>query len=190
MPRVEKARHWAGVVYPESLPPDWQDRLQQTGLPIAISPLHDQDVNADGTPKKPHYHVIMCYDGPTTFNVVKAIFDDLGQPGPQKIGSVKGYYRYFGHLDNPEKAQYGMDGVQTINGFSILDFAELTKSQTLAIKRDLQNLILEMGFTDYDDLMDYVLFNGKDEEYDVACSNTTFFVAYLKGKWRKQGGQG
>ena len=46
-----KKRNWAFVIYPESLPEDWLDILRMSGLPIAISPLHDKDVNADGTPK-------------------------------------------------------------------------------------------------------------------------------------------
>ena len=58
-----KKRHWAFVAYPESLPEDWFDLLKQTGLKIAISPLHNQDMNADGTPKKPHYHIMLSYEG-------------------------------------------------------------------------------------------------------------------------------
>ena len=56
-----RKRNWAFVAYPESLPGDWQEILTQTGLPIAISPLHDKDENPDGTKKKPHYHVILVY---------------------------------------------------------------------------------------------------------------------------------
>ena len=43
----------------------------KTGLQCAISPLHDKDMNPDNTPKKPHYHVILTYSGPTSYNVVK-----------------------------------------------------------------------------------------------------------------------
>ena len=93
--RNVKKRHWAAVVYPESLPPDWRDIIAQTGIKAAISPLHDKDYSADGTPKKPHYHVILSYDGPTTYNAVLGLVNGrLGQPAPQPLESVKGYYRY------------------------------------------------------------------------------------------------
>ena len=66
----QKARYWSFVAYPESLPSDWKDTLTRTGLPIAISPLHDKDINPNGEAKKAHYHVILCFDGPTTYSVV------------------------------------------------------------------------------------------------------------------------
>lgn len=40
-------------MYPESMPKNWREILQKTGCPIAISPLHDKDINPDGTPKNP-----------------------------------------------------------------------------------------------------------------------------------------
>ena len=52
-----KKRAWGGVIYPESLPENWLEILQNSGLQIAISPLHDKDINPDGTIKKPHYHI-------------------------------------------------------------------------------------------------------------------------------------
>ena len=64
-----KKRNWAFVLYPESAPKDWKEQLSKTGLEGAISPLHDKDVNPTGEPKKAHYHIIICYPGPTTFNV-------------------------------------------------------------------------------------------------------------------------
>ena len=40
-----KKRNWTFLVYPESAPADWVSKLQATGLPVAISPLHDKDIN-------------------------------------------------------------------------------------------------------------------------------------------------
>lgn len=48
-----KKRNWVMVAYPDSLPENWLDILVQTGLPCAISPLHDRDTEATGEPKKP-----------------------------------------------------------------------------------------------------------------------------------------
>ena len=121
-----KKRNWAFVAYPESLPTDWKEQLQATGLQVAISPLHDRDVDPTGELKKPHYHVILCYAGPTSYNVVKGLTDSLKGPIPQPLEQVRGYYRYFTHMDNPEKYQYSPDTIETINGFSIMDFVELT----------------------------------------------------------------
>lgn len=174
-----KKRHWAFVAYPESLPGDWQEILRQTGLPIAISPLHNKDENPDKTVKKPHYHVILTYNGPTSFAVVKKITDKLNAPAPIALEAIRGYYRYFTHRDNPEKYQYDEKDIKTLNNFAILDFVEIKKSEVIKIKKDLQILILKELFTEYADFMDFVLTELTDAEYDVASSHTYFFDKYI-----------
>ena len=39
----DKARYFTFLLYPESIPADWKQRLELIGVPIAISPLHDRD---------------------------------------------------------------------------------------------------------------------------------------------------
>lgn len=183
-----KKRNWAFVAYPESLPTNWKEQLQLTGLQVAISPLHDKDKDPIGEPKKPHYHVILCYAGPTSYNVVKALTDSLNCPIPQPLEQVRGYYRYFTHMDNPEKYQYSPDTIETINGFSIMDFVELTKSEVLTAKRKLQSLIRERNILEYSDFMDYLQDSeNMEQEYDVASNNTYFFEKYISSRRNKQG---
>lgn len=180
-----KKRNWAFVLYPESAPADWVDILQQTGLQCAISPLHDKDIDPTGEPKKAHYHIILCYSGPTSFNVVKTICDSLNQPIPQALEQVRGYYRYLTHKDNPEKYQYADEEIRTINGFNISDFIELSKSEVLEIKKKLQELIRTECIIEYSDFMDYLLDNGMSLEYEVGSNNTYFFEKYIASKRNK-----
>lgn len=175
-----KKRNWAFVLYPESAPADWRERLEATGLPIAISPLHEFDTDPNGEIKKAHYHIILCYPGPTTYNAVLSICDSLNQPIPQAIEAVRGYYRYFTHKDNPEKFQYDERDILTLNGFSILDFADMTRSEVLGIKTRLTMLIRDEGFKEYKDFINFVLDNGTSEELDVASSNTLYFNSYIR----------
>lgn len=175
-----KKRYWGFVLYPESAPSDWMEQLQATGLPIAISPLHDRDLDPTGEPKKAHYHIILCYQGPTTYNAVKAITDNLGQPIPQPLESVKGYYRYLTHMDNPDKAQYSDKDIQHLNGFNILDFAELTRSEVFQMKRTILSIIRELQLTEYSDLIFYLEDAGLYGEMEVATNHTIFFDAVLR----------
>lgn len=178
-----KKRNWAFVLYPESAPADWREQLQKTGLPCAISPLHDRDVNATGDPKKPHYHVMMFYQGPTSYNVVKRLTDGLKQPIPQVVEQVRGYYRYLTHMDNPEKAQYAASGIQTLNGFDIGDYVDMTKSEVTKTLRALMGYIQDNNLTEYADLMDMTMCEGIPPEwFDVAASHTLFFTGYLKSR--------
>ena len=174
-----KKRNWAFLLYPESAPSDWVDRLQATGLCCAISPLHERDIDPTGVPKKAHYHVILCYSGPTSYNVVKSLTDSLQQPHPQPLEQVKGYYRYFTHMDNADKAQYSSSDIRHINGFDISDYADLTRSEVNSIKSQLIQLCRNLGIVEYSQLMDYLLDNSMKTEFDIASSNTLFFDRYL-----------
>ena len=178
-----KKRNWAFVLYPESAPDDWRERLKLTGVMGAISPLHDKDVNATGEKKKPHYHVILVYGSPTTFKNVEGLTKRLNQPIPQPLEQVRGYYRYLTHMDNPEKAQYSAADIQTFNGFDIGDFVEMTKSEATRYKRELVQFIQDNNLVEYADLLDAVMAGaGPQEWFDVASSNTLFFTAYLKSR--------
>lgn len=180
-----KKRNWAFVLYPESAPDDWIEQLRQTGLQCAISPLHDKDIDPTGEPKKAHYHIILCYAGPTSFNVVRQLTERLNQPIPQALEQVRGYYRYLTHKDNPEKYQYSDDDIKTLNGFNISDFVELSKSEVLEIKRKLQNLIREINILEYSDFMDFLLDNEMSLEYEVGSNNTYFFEKYISSRRNK-----
>lgn len=182
--KYSKKRYWAFISYPDSLPTDWQDRLMQTGLACAVSPIHDSDLQSDGkTPKKEHFHNILVFNGPTSFNVVKRISRDLlNGTLPIPLESPRGYYRYFTHLDNPNKYQYDAKAITHFNGFDVGDFLDMTKSEVLEIKKRLLTLIIENDFLEYWDFMEYLLFNGSSDEFDIASTNTIFFNSALKSR--------
>jgi hypothetical protein len=180
--KIAKKRNWAFVLYPESAPDNWREILQKSGLQCAISPLHDSDLNPDGEVKKAHYHVILCYAGPTSFNVVRALCDSLNQPIPQPLEQVRGYYRYFTHKDNPEKAQYDENEIQTINGFDIRDWIELSRSEVQKIKLELQSMIRNLDIVEYCELMDMLQDNEMRDLYDIASNNTYFFEKYISSR--------
>lgn len=195
-----KKRNWAFIVYPTkeqldklnskydgdegygSAPDDWKQKLQLSGIRYAISPLHDKDIDPTGKIKKPHYHVIVVYGNPTTYNNVKSLTDSLNSPIPQALEQVSGYYRYLTHKDNPDKFQYDEKDIQTGGGFNIADFVELSKSEVTEIKFKLQSLIRERDIEEYQEFMDYVQDNFDRTVYDVASNNTIFFNTYIKSR--------
>lgn len=135
--RGTRHRGWVWVQYPESVDGDWNGKLVNEGVPIFVSPLHDKDVNADGTPKKEHNHAVALWDGPTTYETARAIADAIGavmppkkaKPGMPKpyAANVRSALRYLCHLDNPEKAQYDPEEVTCIN-CTLADYYELISS--------------------------------------------------------------
>lgn len=185
MEKNVKKKYWAFVLYLESAPANWKEILQLRGIPVCISPYHDKDVNPDGTPKKPHYHIILCFPNTTTYNNVKSITDSLNQPIPISLDAVNGYYRYLTHKDNPEKYQYSSEDIETLNGFSIDDFVELTYTQVKTICIYLQQLIIDNNILEYSDLLDYLLTNELYTELDVASNHTLLFNTYICSRRNK-----
>lgn len=181
-----KKRNWATVVYPESAPENWIEVLKISGAQVAISPLHDRDLEADEkTPKKAHWHVMMVYPGPKSLASVKAFCSTFGGIQPVPLEAVRGYYRYLTHKDDPEKVQYDEKEIKTLNGFSIFDFIELTRTEILKIKKELVVLIMAENFIEYADFINYLLEKGSDEFLDVGMSNTYFFDKYLSSRRHK-----
>lgn len=177
---MKKARNWSFIVYEDSAPADWIEQLRIRGLVFAVSPYHDKDVNPTGEPKKPHYHVIVHYDGPTTYNHVKELCDELNQPIPIALESVVGMYRYFTHKDNPDKYQYDENYIQRFNGFDATMVLNSEEVYSALIK--IQNFILELHLLEYSELMDFLLENQYMDLWNVASSHTLFLNSYITSK--------
>jgi hypothetical protein len=183
-----KARSWAFIVYPESAPKEWREMLQQTGLQFAISPLHDSDKDPTEEEKKAHWHVIAVWRNPTTGASVRKITESVKAPVPIPLNDMRGHYRYLTHKENPEKFQYDEKDITTINGFSILDFVEKSRSEVNAFKRAIQRLILELDITEYAVLMVYLDEQDMYDEYDIASSHTYFFDKFIASRRNMQRG--
>ena len=154
-------RYWLTEIYEESAPlARVCEILTQLGAPAFISPVHDSDVNQkqdeSGNPifetKKPHRHVILCWDNSTTYNNAKNLVDAIGGVGCLKAITLRGSARYHCHLDNPEKAQYNPADEIVIGG---MDYFELIASAS-----DEEVALCEMyDFIDNHQIISYKQFN-------------------------------
>lgn len=182
----QKGRAWAFVMYPESMPQNYYELLEQTGLPFALSPLHDKDLDPTGEPKKSHYHVICYYDNTTTKkNVKENVCDLVNGTVPIKLESMRGMYRYHLHLDNPDKHQYDDRDRTFINCFEVAKVAELTSTEVSKLIKELQCLICDNDITEYSDLMDLLLHDDLINMYDVAQKHTIFINTYITSRRHK-----
>lgn len=177
----KRTRNFATVVYPESAPEDWQDILASQFIPAFISPLHDKDVNPGGEPKKPHYHVMLMFEGVKTKEQAEAIFKLIGGVGCEVVNSMRGYGRYLCHLDNPEKAQYKQEDVRCLSGADYIAVIGLVLDKYKAIGEMIDFCQLN-DIVSYSDLLEYC----RAERFDwfrVLCDNGTVVMKeYLKSK--------
>ena len=165
-----KGRNWLFIVYADSAPADWKQRLADTGLAFAVSPYHDSDENPDGSPKKAHWHVIVSYGNTTTYRNIKELRAITHGPFPLPCRSVAGAYAYFTHKNNPEKFQYDKALIERYNGFE----KALEANEVTAIMNELTHYILLQDVTEYAELLVCVMTMDGDYQ-SVAQSHTLYF---------------
>lgn len=126
----DKARYFTFLLYPESIPEDWELKLESIGVPIAVSPLHNKDKSSvEGQEfKKEHYHVIYVAKNPVTVDSiskkVKSILGDKSLSHVQIIRqSIENVYLYLTHESKDaiakNKYKYKKKDIRLINNFDI-----------------------------------------------------------------------
>lgn len=177
--RVGRTRNFATIVYPESAPENWQNLIAESKLQAFISPLHDSDINPDGTHKKPHYHVIICFDTVKTLDQAKVFTQKIGGIGIEKVSTLRGYARYLCHLDNPEKAQYSLNLVKCFGGADYQEVIALP-SDKYKILGEMIDYCTDNHVISYAELVRYARANRQDWFRCLADSGTFMMKEYLK----------
>lgn len=175
---ASRSSNWLFCVYPESLPDDWLEIIEDTHVQCAISPLHDKDINPTGEPKKPHYHVMVRYDSlKSKDQVIEDFTSKLHATQPIVCQSVRGTIRYFTHADNPEKAQYDPADIKTFSSFDVSEINRPTDSQIYEMIKEIIKYVYDNQIVYYIDLLMMTMFDPIAPPlwgYTVA-HNTTLF---------------
>lgn len=149
-------------------------------IAYVVSPYHDHDENADGTPKKPHYHVLMKFESNWMFKDVKRLITDvLHQPEPERALNPVGAARYLTHMDNPEKYQYTAEKIEEHNGLTMRSIIKMSDAEEDMLSKEIEAVIRERRITDFATLM-FTLSNYDDELYSFARRHAYYFVNITK----------
>ena len=205
-----KARNFAFIIYPESIPSNWVSCLEDLGVAMAVSPLHDLDQKEDDLSeteleliksgvkvyKKPHYHVLYIARNPVTVESVRnKIKRKLGNNSVSHIEIIdflKGSYEYLTHESKKKnKHVYDKKDLLHINGFDIDRYVTLDESE----KRELKNLLLEIirkkHLVNVIHLLDFIELNGAEygienisSVHDVVTSNASGFRLYFDANYQ------
>lgn len=176
-----RTRTWALIVYPDSAPENWREIITNEHVPAFISPLHDKDTNADGEPKKPHWHVLLMYNGKKSRNQINELAEKLNAPRPQPVSDKRGYARYLVHYDNPEKYQYSSDDVIALGGADFLSFLEAAADIDAAVG-EMMDWLDEQGVYSFASLSRYARKNKPDWFRVITSSRSYFLSQYCKSK--------
>lgn len=198
--KVLKKRMWKFVFYPESCP-DWADIIDDWGVPVAVSPLHDCDLKEDssGQLKKPHYHGIIDYDGPTPYTQAVQLVEQLNVHICKPVNSRRRDERYLCHLDSKSKTEYDVADIRTFGGYELKFMGDRYELDSISLIHDLAE---EMGIIYYCDLANEIITNHPElvatllrypahfnnwcysrERFIKKCDNGTY-VKYTLGRFR------
>ena len=173
-----KTRNWLFVFYPDSAPAEWREIVADWQLGVYVSPLHDEDFKDDGTLKKPHWHGILCFDGPQSYKRALGLVSDLGCLTCKPCNSLQGAVRYLCHLDSPDKAQYDVSDIELFGPVS-LDVMEVRSEREVDNKfSQIVKIIRDNNITEFAELANYLL-TERPELHATLRGNVQYFRAYL-----------
>ena len=178
-----RGRNWTFVGYPEdSLPENYREILiDEMHLCFCESPVHDADLNGDGTQKKKHIHFLVTFEGNKSFEQIQEITDRLHCPIPQQCRNVRSMVRYMCHLDNPEKHQYKREDVKCFGGFEVDSYFEKRAFEYDQILDEIEMFIIDNGITEMFKLMQLVsqMDCAADWRKVIRSRNTIYISALL-----------
>ena len=167
----EKARYFTFLLYPESIPDGWLDKLELIGVPIAVSPLHDKDLSdVEGQKyKKAHYHVIYVSKNPVTAESVRLkIKRSLGDKSVAMVQivstSMENMYLYLTHESKDaiakNKHKYSKADIRLLNNFDIDRYVTLDVEDKDDMLNDVCDLIDDHNLANMRELRRFVKLHG------------------------------
>lgn len=200
-PKDERTRNWTIIVYADSAPDNWREILAGLHVPVFISPYHDRDVRANGEPKKPHWHVVLCFKGKKSIQQIQAISDQLS--GTRVIWEecavrdLDGMVRYLVHFDDADKAQYEIADIETYGGADVLSHFS-TAADVDGTVGEMMDWCVEQGCYSFFRLANYARAERPDWFRVITTSRTVFLTNWLKSmewdlrqqrneEWRESG---
>ncbi len=185
-----RSKNWVCIVYPDEVNADWRERINNQHFQWVESPLHDKDVNADGTPKKPHIHILLMFSSNKSREQVKDFVKTLSDivyidgkesvkgiaENVQDCRSIKAMIRYFAHVDNPEKYQYDVKDVIGHNGIDVSAYFVLTAFNRYECIKDMIAYIQQNDVREFIDFMSYCAENRQDDWFKLLCDNSSVVI--------------
>lgn len=196
MAQNTKTKYWTGVLYPENMLPDWEDRIGDiVQVPYAYC-KHYIDKDSKSEHRKDHVHIILVFSNTTTYNHALSVFSLLSAEGKKAINycerviNIRHMYDYIIHDTDTCRKQgkylYSADDRIIGNNFDIGAYEQLSLTDKNDICKELCNCIINQGFTNFADFYVYVLSNYEDSNYfDILKTYSGLLERLTKGNYQK-----
>jgi len=196
MSRIEKARFWWAVLYPENMISDWEECLGDIlQYPYAYC-KHTADRDSKSEHRKDHVHIMLVFPNTTTYNHAKKVFDLLSAEGKQALNTcqavvgIRNAYDYLIHdtetCKKQGKEKYSPEERVTGNNFDIGAYEQLGVAEKNEMCKELCNAIIDNGFTNFADFYIYVISTYEDSNYfEVLKTYSGLLERLTRGNYQK-----
>lgn len=210
--KVQKAKYWTAVLYPESMIDNWQDKISDLlQIPYEYC-IHDRDdlgkvfktvknkfgndITYDASefsiefePRKVHVHLIIAFPNTTTYKNALNVFKRLQKSCSycEQVLNVRYIHEYLIH--NTEKAkkdgkyQYNPSDRISGNNFDIGAFEQISITDKRNMCKDLCDYIVKNHCTNFTEFYMNVFDTFSDEYFEVLCSYSGMLERLCKGNY-------
>lgn len=182
MAKEKRSSKWAFLLYKESAPENYLEVLEGLHIPFVLSPWHDKDDNKDtGEFKKAHKHGALFFDSLKSYSQVSDMLkENLNTPAHvEVVMSPKGMYDYFIHAENPDKALYNIEDIESGCGFDLEKF--LISNNKDEFISTMIDIIEENNFIEFNNLVRYARLENP-KLLGLIMDKTYFFAKYLDSR--------
>jgi hypothetical protein len=191
----KRTRNWTVIFYPEDLPENWANLVDDLHFKWIEGPLHDKDVNADGQPKKPHRHTLFLFDAIKTeeqvTSMLKEVFGEsetgsiTGVAPPQQVTDRCSIVRYMAHLDNPDKVQYETVDIIGHNGADPAEILRYSVTETRQMVVAMEEYIEQNEITELVDFSLAIRYEQPEWHTLLTTKMTMYFNAFIRSNRHK-----
>lgn len=178
----DRVRNWTTEFYPDSAVDGLEEKLAELHVRAFLSPLHDKDINGNGEPKKPHWHLVLMFSSMKSESQVRDLVKPLGAVGLEKVRDIRVMARYLCHLDNPEKARYDTAQVKQFGGADYIAEIGLTSDKYVAV-REMMAWVRSNNVWSYCELLDYSADFRDDWFRALNDSSSMVMREYIKSRF-------
>lgn len=174
----------------DSAPSDWLQRISDLGHPALISPRHDKDLLEDGSAKKTHWHILFLFKGRKSYDDCQYIADYISGQSDYEwlyVADRSVMARYLCHLDKyaTVKHRYPISDLVSLNGAPISKLIERSEDETLEadeVLNDILEYIRTAHCVYFNKLVNYALENQYNNWiHRLRKDLTPFIKAYMAG---------
>lgn len=211
--KVQKAKYWTAVLYPESMIDDWENKISDLlQIPFEYC-IHDKDnlgkviktvknkynkqITYDASDfaidkhehRKVHVHLVICFPNTTTYKHALFVFQRLQENCIycEQVLNIRYLHEYLIH--NTEKAkkdgkyQYSTKERISGNNFDIGAFEQISINDKRAMCKDLCDFVVDNCITNFTDFYVSAFEKFGNEYFEVLCSYSGLIERLCKGNY-------